>query len=250
MITETQSPLTDHCSAALAEMRAQLAAQRRRNAPHAMLLAALIRLLETLLAIILDFQAGRLAPRACAVAHSEAKSAEVATQGPGDARPVDARRPAPPVRRKGWVPACAGMTNRIDTTTQQTAVAPARARRRIAAPARLSIRRAARQRHARHMHAMPSVATRPKDLDSKNRFLGAKPWRGYFVTISKRKYRLAPRVPRLPWPLRPTGAEGEAVLYSADSTQLFNALLGAAPTLVETGLPSLNRISVGMPRTA
>jgi len=42
----------------------------------------------------------------------------------------------------------------------------------------------------------------------------------------------------------------ETIVYSADSTQLFNALFGAAPTLVETGLPSLNRISVGMPRTA
>jgi hypothetical protein len=62
MLTEPASPLTDRCTATLAAMRADLAARGRRKGPAELLLAAMIGLLETLLAMIADFRAGRLLP--------------------------------------------------------------------------------------------------------------------------------------------------------------------------------------------
>src|SRR6185437_1388860 len=40
------------------------------------------------------------------------------------------------------------------------------------------------------------------------------------------------------------------VCYRFPAIQSFSRLLGSAPTWVAAGLPSLNRISVGIPRTA
>ena len=58
----TPTSLSDRCGDLLGEMRAELAARRARKSPRSMLLAALVRLLETLLRIIEDFHAGKLAP--------------------------------------------------------------------------------------------------------------------------------------------------------------------------------------------
>ena len=60
MTAPAPSPLSDRCTAILDEMRAELAAGSRKG-PSRMLLAAIVRFLETLLAVIADFRAGRLA---------------------------------------------------------------------------------------------------------------------------------------------------------------------------------------------
>ena len=55
------SPLTGRCSSILEEMRAELGAHGGRKGPRGMLLAAIVRFMETLLAQIVKFQAGELA---------------------------------------------------------------------------------------------------------------------------------------------------------------------------------------------
>jgi hypothetical protein len=61
MTTDPTPSLADRCSLTLGEMRARLAAQGGRKGPTAMLLAVIVRFLETLAALVADFEAGRLA---------------------------------------------------------------------------------------------------------------------------------------------------------------------------------------------
>ena len=61
MPTIPTPPLADRCGITLGEMRAELAARGGRKTPAGMLLAAFIRLMETLVALIVAFQEGRLA---------------------------------------------------------------------------------------------------------------------------------------------------------------------------------------------
>ena len=62
MLTDpASSPLAGRCTDILGELRAELAARGSRKGPRTMLLEAIVRLLETLLAIIADFRSGNLA---------------------------------------------------------------------------------------------------------------------------------------------------------------------------------------------
>ncbi len=60
MLTDPAPSLADRCNITLAAMRAEMAARGARKRPADLLLAAIVRFLETLLALIMDFRAGRL----------------------------------------------------------------------------------------------------------------------------------------------------------------------------------------------
>ena len=167
------TPLSDRCGDLLGEMRAELAARGARKSPRSMLLAALVRLLETLLRMVAAFAAGRLGPVAAAGGAVRGARGSVRPAGEGiftaenaenaeaECNSIDLAQSARPARRQRWVPAFAGMT-RQSKAGHKDLVKPAQAggrfsdtlddTQRVSVPARSIADGGARSRrgHAPH----------------------------------------------------------------------------------------------------
>jgi hypothetical protein len=92
--------LAELCQTTLDGVRASFAAEGARKGPAAALQRAILRFLETLVALLLDFQAGRLTPPTAAVGAGSGRSPAAGTRplrrfsSPGP-------RPVPPIHPRG-----------------------------------------------------------------------------------------------------------------------------------------------------
>ena len=193
MLTEPASPLTDRCTAVLADMRADSAGRGGRKRPSDRVLAALIRIMEALLRLIATFAAGRLpevgrpspAPRRATAGVGERDDAGEEAGGCSGAR-VAPR--APRSHARGRPVGCAAGAGAVDVRgAPANSTASGRGARE-----RLARRRCTRRRRRfRAIHARFTIAREGADSAAgggrngaifKKRALWGVDWRGHFVT--------------------------------------------------------------------
>jgi hypothetical protein len=179
MMTDAPSPLTDRTSDMLAELRVDLAA---RSGPEAMVLWALLRILETLARLIAAFRAGRLAPLEPRVAVARTAAAPVEAA----AGTLEARLPTPRIRRaRKQLPLTLPLP-RVKPGGGPL-VGPLRGPTPQGERERVPHRtREARLRERRRDVAMTAWIAREEGPDPKSQFLDTRLSRAYFVTFPKR----------------------------------------------------------------